>query len=34
MSGSGSTIFGIFNRPVDEAKKVFEKHFVFTKNLS
>ena len=33
MSGSGSTIFGIFDRPVDEAKSVFEKHFVFVKKL-
>lgn len=33
MSGSGSTIFGIFDRPVSEAKKVFHKHFVFTKEL-
>lgn len=29
MSGSGSTIFGIFDRPVPEAKKVFHNHFVF-----
>lgn len=34
MSGSGSTIFGIFDRPVEEAKKVFSQHFVFVKKLS
>lgn len=33
MSGSGSTLFGIFNRPVPEAEKVFKNCFVFTKNL-
>lgn len=33
MSGSGSTLFGIFDRPVDEAFKVFDKHLVFTQKL-
>lgn len=33
MSGSGSTLFGIFDRPVEEAKEVFAKHFVFLKKL-
>ena len=33
MSGSGSTIFGIFDRPVPEAKSVFNKDFVFTQKL-
>lgn len=34
MSGSGSTLFGIFDRPVEEASKVFDKHFVFTQKLA
>lgn len=34
MSGSGSTVFGLFRRPVDEAHKVFEDCFVFTQQLS
>lgn len=34
MSGSGSTLFGIFDRPVPEATKVFSKHFVFTQKLA
>lgn len=33
MSGSGSTLYGIFDRPVPEAEKVFKDCFVFTKNL-
>ncbi len=34
MSGSGSTIFGIFDRPVEEeAKKLFSTAFVFSKQL-
>lgn len=33
MSGSGSTIFGIFDRPITEAKEVFKQHFVFTQKL-
>ncbi len=33
MSGSGSTLYGIFDRPVPEAKKVFAKYFVFTQNI-
>ena len=33
MSGSGSTLFGIFNRPIPEATKVFEKHFVFSQQI-
>lgn len=33
MSGSGSTIYGLFDRPMPEAKSVFNKHFVFTKEL-
>lgn len=34
MSGSGSTIFGLFSRPVPECKAVFKDCFVFTKQLS
>lgn len=34
MSGSGSTIFGIFERPVEEARRVFAQHFVFIKQLA
>lgn len=33
MSGSGSTIYGIFNRPTPEVNEVFNKCFVFTKKL-
>ena len=33
MSGSGSTIYGIFNRPTPEAEKVFNKHFVFSQKI-
>ncbi len=33
MSGSGSTMYGIFDRPVPEAEKVFKKCFVFTKPI-
>lgn len=33
MSGSGSTVFALFDRPADEAKHVFAKHFVFMKKL-
>ena len=33
MSGSGSTIFGLFDRPVPEAAEVFDKHFVFVKQF-
>lgn len=33
MSGSGSTIFGLFSRPVPEARKVFKEHFVWTEHL-
>lgn len=33
MSGSGSTLFGIFDRPTPEAENVFEKHFVFMQKL-
>ncbi len=33
MSGSGSTLYGIFDRPVPEAEKVFKNCFVFTKPL-
>ena len=33
MSGSGSTLFGLFDRPIDEAKKVFSQHFVFMQKL-
>lgn len=33
MSGSGSTVYGIFDRPADEAKRVFAKHFVFIQKL-
>ena len=33
MSGSGSAIYGIFDRPIDEAEKVFADCFVFKKQL-
>ena len=33
MSGSGSTIYGIFNRPTPEARKLFAPHFVFLQKL-
>lgn len=33
MSGSGSTMYGLFDRPVDEAQKVFAQHFVFMQKL-
>lgn len=33
MSGSGSTLYGIFDRPVPEATTVFKEHFVFTQRL-
>lgn len=33
MSGSGSTMYGIFNRPTFEANEVFDKCFVYTKKL-
>ena len=33
MSGSGSTVFAIFGRPVPEAARVFAKCFVYTKAL-
>lgn len=33
MSGSGSTIFGLFDRPAEEAKRVFANHFVFIEKL-
>lgn len=33
MSGSGSTLFGLFDRPVPEAKTVFASHFVFEQKL-
>ena len=34
MSGSGSTLFGLFDRPIDEAKKVFSQHFVYMQKLA
>lgn len=34
MSGSGSTLYGLFDRPVPEAAKVFEKHFVYQKQFA
>ncbi len=35
MSGSGSTLFGIFDRPVEEeARKLFSAAFVFSKQLA
>ncbi len=34
MSGSGSTLFGLFDRPIDEGKKVFSQHFVFMQKLA
>lgn len=33
MSGSGSTVFGLFRRPVEEAEMVFSDCFVFQKAL-
>ena len=33
MSGSGSTMYGSFNRPTPEANEVFDKCFVYTKKL-
>lgn len=33
MSGSGSTMYGIFNRPTPEANEVFDKCFVYTQKL-
>ena len=33
MSGSGSTLFGLFDRPTPEAGKVFKDCFVFNKKL-
>ena len=33
MSGSGSTMYGIFNRPTPEANEVFDKCFVYTLSL-
>lgn len=33
MSGSGSTMYGIFNHPTPEANEVFDKCFVYTKKL-
>lgn len=34
MSGSGSTVFGLFRRPVEEAARVFPDCFVYTHPLS
>ncbi len=34
MSGSGSTIFGLFDRPVPEAKRVFASSFVFEQKFA
>lgn len=34
MSGSGSTVFGLFRRPVDEAARVFPDCFVYSHPLS
>lgn len=34
MSGSGSTLFGIFDRPVEEAQRVFADCFVWGKTLT
>lgn len=33
MSGSGSTIFGLFDRPTPEASTVFSEHFVFNQQI-
>ena len=33
MSGSGSAVYGIFNRPVPEVRKVFSDCFTFEKEL-
>lgn len=30
MSGSGSSVFGLFNKPLDNAEEIFAEHFVFT----
>lgn len=29
MSGSGSSVFGLFNKPLDNAEEIFAEHFVF-----
>lgn len=34
MSGSGSTVFGIFSRPVPEAENIFADCFVFTRKFA
>lgn len=33
MSGSGSSVFGLFRDPVEDAKDIFRDHFVFTAQL-
>lgn len=33
MSGSGSAVFGLFDRPVDEAERLFDDCFVFQQTL-
>ncbi len=33
MSGSGSTVYGLFDRPAEEAREVFEGCFVYIKQL-
>ena len=33
MSGSGSAIYGIFNRPIDNIKEVFPDCFTYTDRL-
>lgn len=33
MSGSGSTIYGLFDRPTPEAKTIFAQHFVYNEKL-
>lgn len=30
MSGSGSSVFGLFNKPLENAREIFAGHFVFT----
>lgn len=33
MSGSGSSVFGLFREPLPQAKEIFAPHFVFTRQL-
>jgi 4-diphosphocytidyl-2-C-methyl-D-erythritol kinase len=33
MSGSGSTVFGLFKHPIDEAPEIFKNCFVYQETL-